>query len=351
MSSRQYLINTSTKHQVFLLRYAGGIYNKMLKFIEKSRKESVRLIKNANTDWSKARFERFNTQLEQLNVTIYQAMSKQVLGNMTDLAKYESGVAGNTIKKAIKLDVNLSAPTVPQLQAAAFTSIVDSVPGVDKKSKLTVGKALEQFGKTKTTEIVSVARVGFALAKSNKETAQDISDKVTSVTMRQAKALSRTITNHVASSARGEFYKQNSELFTGYQVVATLDDRTSFTCGALDGQVFDEGEFEYPPYHWNCRSTYIPVLDKKYDLGSEIGGQRPSKNEDGVELVDTKTTYNSWLKQQSPEFQNEVLGTKRAELFRAGMSVDKFVDHNYRPLSLDQLHSTDNEHLFKKAGL
>ncbi len=323
----------------------------MLKFIEKSRKESVRLVKSANTEWSKARFERFQQQLQQVNITIYQGMSKQLLGNMTDLAKYESGIAAKTLKKSLKLDVNLSTPTVAQLQAAAFTNVIDAVPGTDKKSKLTIGKALNEFGKSKSTEIVSIARVGFALGKSNNDIAQDISDKITSVTMRQAKTMSRTITNHVASSARGEFYKQNSDLFKGYQVVATLDDRTSFTCGALDGQVFDESEFEYPPYHWNCRSTYIPVLEQQYDVGSELGGQRPSKNEDGTELVDTKTTYNSWLKRQSSEFQNEVLGNKRAELFRAGMSVDKFVDHNYRPLSLAELNSKDNAYIFEKADL
>lgn len=642
MSSRQYLIDSAAKHQVFLLRYSGGVYNKMLKFVEQSRKETVKLVREANTDWSRDRLKRFNTELERVNKLIYTGMSKNIIGNMIDLAKYESLAAKNTFEKATKLAIIFNTPTLVQLQTAAFTSIIDSIPGVDKKSKLTVGKALEEFGENKTNEIVSLVRVGFALGKTTRELSQEISNTITSLVPRQAQVLARTITNHVASNSRGEFYKQNSELLTGYQVVATLDDRTSFTCfvpetevinlgtlenvsrakytgeiitittasgkkltgtpnhpiltpegflplgklnpskhvvytvspdiidtirnndvtmqanigtlfdtfnkpaisniirkrpsasdfygdgvrmndeiniacpysnllgyfisclykpivdllfssshirasfntaclitqsllswfimvntskvttsffedsveppftmshalenlgrsntcikhvnsslsisdttnaaltslsvyhntctlkqtcnsgsgsailpsegssgcsslvfedniisvtrefkschvyslgnslslyiaggivvkncGALDGTVFDEEEFEYPPYHWNCRSTYIAVLDKQYDLGSDIGGQRPSKNEDGVELVDTKTTYNSWLKAQSKEFQNEVLGDKRAELFRAGMSVDKFVDHNYRPLSLEGLRIKDVQH-------
>ncbi len=344
MSSRQYLINNAAKHQVFLLRYAGGVYKKMLKFIEQSRNESLKLIKAANTEWSKSRFDKFNRELEKVNNSIYYAMSKNVIGNMTELARYESRFTKNTITKATKINTKFNIPTVQQLQAAAFTSIIDSVPGVNKKSKLTVGKALEDFGENKTQEIVKLARVGFALGKTIQELSKDVGDNINSIIPRQAQTLARTITNHVASNARGEFYKQNSDLITGYQVVSTLDDRTSFTCGALDGQVFELDEFEYPPYHWNCRSTYIAVLDKQYDLGSEIGGQRPSKNEDGTELVDTTTTYNSWLKQQSSEFQNEVLGIKRAELFRKGMSVDKFVDHNYRPLSLAELQKKDSEH-------
>jgi hypothetical protein len=114
-------------------------------------------------------------------------------------------------------------------------------------------------------------------------------------------------------------------------------------CAALDGQVFDKDEFEYPPYHWNCRSTYIGVIDPKFGIFNP-GAARPSKGSDGAEEVAAGTTYNSWLRKQSDEFQNDVLGVKRAELFRSGESVQSFVDHNYQPYTLDELKAKDSQH-------
>ena len=57
--------------------------------------------------------------------------------------------------------------------------------------------------------------------------------------------------------------------------------------------------------------------------------------------VSAKTTYNSWLRTQSKEMQDEALGPERAKLFRGGMNVDKFTDDNGRTLTLDELRARE----------
>jgi len=49
-------------------------------------------------------------------------------------------------------------------------------------------------------------------------------------------------------------------------------------------------------------------------------------------------TYGQWFARQSAARQDEIVGAKRGELFRAGkLSFDKFTDDKGRWLSLDEL--------------
>ncbi len=54
--------------------------------------------------------------------------------------------------------------------------------------------------------------------------------------------------------------------------------------------------------------------------------------------VSNQVTYGGFLKRQSKEFQNDVLGPRRAELFRSGkLRIDQFTDDMGRTLTLDEL--------------
>ncbi len=360
MSSRQYLINASSKHQIFLQRLAGSTYKQMQTFIDKSLKETVNLLASSSTITSRKRFNIIIKDLTNLNAAIFSDMSRNAKKNMTALAKYEADFTKRLTEDATKTSAKkdsdvgfiLSTPTVAQLHAAAFTSILDKRPGTKGlEGGITVQEALDNFGYKKTGDILTTVRVGYALGKTTSDIAKDIQGVMTSIVQRQAVSLARTITNHVASTSRNTFYQENIDIVKQYQIVATLDDRTSLECGSLDGQIFDMDDFEQPPYHWGCRTTFVAVIEDKYDLKGSIGGDRPSKGDNGSESVSTQTNYGSWIKAQSASFQDEVLGPNRGALLRAGMSVDKFVDTNYRPITIDELRTKDNEYIFNKAGL
>ena len=352
MSSRQYLTDAAVRHQVFLLRYAGSTLKQLSGFIEDSKTQTMQLLKEAPTVLSKARYTKLLQELTDVNRAIYRDMGKGVKASMLELAKYEADFTQRLLNNATPTTFEPVVPTTTQLKAAAFTNVIDARPGYMAVNGITVGKALNEFGAKIGGDIVKAVRVGYALG----QTTNEIADAVVAVSNAvplQAQTLVRTITNHVASSARAEFYAANKEVLTNqYQIIATLDDRTCETCGALDGQVFDESDFEQPPYHWNCRCTYIAVVQPEFDVGSELTGNRPAQNADGTyERVSARTTYNSWIKAQPESFQREVLGDKRAALLRAGMPVQGFVDRNYRALSLEELRAKDTLHIFDKAGL
>ncbi len=76
----------------------------------------------------------------------------------------------------------------------------------------------------------------------------------------------------------------------------------------------------------NCRSMTIPVVKSWRELGFDMDEAPPSTRASMNGQVPEKMTYNEWLKGQSAEFQDDVLGKTKGQLFRDGMSVDKFVD-------------------------
>ena len=106
--------------------------------------------------------------------------------------------------------------------------------------------------------------------------------------------------------------------------MSVLDGRTTLGCAALDGKILGFDEPPFTPRHWNCRSLRVPVLNDEFQEGG-LEGERASIQGP----VSAKRTYSGWLKDQSAEFQDDVLGKTRGDLFRSGeFKLDQFVDLN-----------------------
>lgn len=82
-----------------------------------------------------------------------------------------------------------------------------------------------------------------------------------------------------------------------FEIVATLDSRTSEICQDMDGQHFKMSDWEVgvtaPPFHVNCRSTTVPYFDDEFDAV----GERAARGEDGKNyFVPGNMTYKEWKK-------------------------------------------------------
>lgn len=79
-----------------------------------------------------------------------------------------------------------------------------------------------------------------------------------------------------------------------FEIVATLDSRTSEICQEMDGQHFPMKDFQpgvtTPPFHVWCRSTTVPYFDDEWS-----GGERAARGEDGkTYYVPSDMTYPEW---------------------------------------------------------
>lgn len=82
-----------------------------------------------------------------------------------------------------------------------------------------------------------------------------------------------------------------------YEIVATLDNKTSEICRAIDGKVFEMKDFQAgstaPPFHNQCRSTTAPYFNDEFTI-DEL---RAARDEEGkYYTVPSSMKYPEWYK-------------------------------------------------------
>lgn len=94
-------------------------------------------------------------------------------------------------------------------------------------------------------------------------------------------------------SAKADMYTYQQCGCDMYELLATLDDRTSEICREMDGKVFPVAQasvgVNMPPFHPNCRTTTLPVIGM-----DDIDAVRLAKDENGKYIRVPKQTYRQW---------------------------------------------------------
>ena len=131
---------------------------------------------------------------------------------------------------------------------------------------------------------------------------------LTTPPVNQVRTLVRTSVNQVANTAALNVYRANSDITKKYRYTATLDNRTTAVCGALDGRVFEYEKGPKPPQHFNCRSTIVPEIDYENLPFDPPPTARKRATADGQMSADTD--YAKWLYMQPNKVQARILGGK-----------------------------------------
>ena len=338
MSATEYLIDASTRHQIMLQRLSGGAFNKLKPILEQLQKDVKARLRDNPTDFQMHRLTALSADIQALFDEANAEFGKQLNLELNDFTKYEIDFQYRMLGNAVTTELTL--PAIEQVVAATTKAKAILISGKEVK-KLTISGLVKTLG-TKPRIIENRIRAGIIEGKSVDQMVRDIKRIADQVNKRDARTIVRTAFNLAGSEARKAVVSANADIITGEKWISTLDGRTSDVCMGRDGKVYDVGAAPFPPAHMNCRSLRVPVVDPKYAIPG-VKGLRSSRNPDGsVEQVAGETTYNSWLKRQPSDFQDEVLGVERAKLFRGGMNVDKFTDDEGRTLTLEQLKTLDS---------
>lgn len=335
MSTNDNIVESLTRHQIMIQRYGSGVY----KDLEPILKDMLRSIRSRMldepTDFQLFRMQTLIDDIKQILRDGGAQINDELFDRMIEFAEYESEFTQRVIDPFVT--VNTILPPVDQLAAAVTNEQMNLVSG--KKTKTgTIRDLVDQFTTNKQNDVDRIIRSGFIEGKTSQQMVGEISQLVGKTARAQAATLVRTATNHAGSVARASFYRRNSDIIEYERWVSTLDDRTTFVCMSLDGDIFQVGEGPQTPRHFGCRSLRVPHIEPKYSILGTDKGQRASK----FGPVSAQLTYSGFLRQQSKEFQDDVLGPTRAKLFRSGeLTLDKFVDDMGRLLTLDELRQRE----------
>jgi hypothetical protein len=322
------IVDAITRHQVNINRFAEGQAKRALPVLKALAKDLRQRIMAGGTEFQLTRMARLETEIRQV---IGQRINEYQLAlDLEDFAGQELAYTTRVLSGYVSADLasGLSADMAANIVTKSKARLLS---GSLKKS-MSIPDLFAEFDEATAKQTMRIMQAGVVEGKTTEQIARQVGEGALTRTRAQATATTRTAINHIGTQARKEVYAANDDILEGERFLSTLDSHTTLTCAGYDRQEFAVGKGPMPPLHYNCRSIRIPVVKPEYR--KDTMGERASA--DGP--VSNQTTYGGWLKGQSKEFQADVLGARRAELFRSGkLSIDKFTDSGGRVLTLEQL--------------
>jgi SPP1 gp7 family putative phage head morphogenesis protein len=252
-------------------------------------------------------------------------------------------VSERTVETLHLIAPSVVKPTVETLASLSKNVLIDGAPSAAWWSKQAEDTAFK---------FAAAVRQGVVNGETNEQivariTARAAEPGFMQIARRNARALVHSSIMSAANDARMATYRKNGALLQGVRWLATLDGHTCPRCAALDGQSWDldghklkstKVEFKAPPIHWNDRCVLSPIAKSFRDIGLDIDEPDAGERASSEGPVHGATTFNDFLKRQSPAFIERVLGKERARLFIEGkITVRDLVSGTGRELTLEEL--------------
>jgi len=333
------------RHQTYISRYGAGSANRLLKVLVFGRIEQI-----LKKDWP------VNRKIRELKKEIERQKKKSnklLVKELKALYDVEYGflafIVNESLMKPRKkldtiIDEALKKPLIGQQGAgkgvtpleaynAAWQSLESSTAGYVRTEAIVSGALAEE-----TLIRPSVIEAAFA---------------------RYLTSSVRTAAFATASQIKEELYQANKDIVRGVMFSAVLDGRTSDFCKSVDSQIVPIDSGERPPFHINCRTLAIPVMEgetneeaqqvlqyraqvragKNYEIKASTREKKSTRKNISSGKVEVKTgskfpsgsNYQTFLKVQvnsagGRNFIKDTMGKKKGEAFiqavREGKSYD-----------------------------
>lgn len=278
-----------------------------------------------------SRWYRLSGDVEALLINEMRGAVAQVKSDLGELAPIETKFAENILLYATTLD---TVSRLPESILATFsTSPMNNFVVGGNVVETTTDELLNTLVDKNPRTVRNMIRSAALEGKTAAQISSDIRKIAVNASRRDIESVTITTFNHYSNQAHDAVYAQNADILDGVKLSATLDSKTTLTCMGYDGKVFPLREGPRPPFHYRCRTYAVPMVSEAFRLNNIEGATRAS--EGGP--VSAQLTYQGFLKRQSKERQIEILGPKRAKLFRQGMPVDRFTDSDGVVISIRDL--------------
>jgi SPP1 gp7 family putative phage head morphogenesis protein len=338
------------RRQLFNQRYANGLSKDTIDQLKRIYSQVNERLLLETTDVQLLRLSNMQDDIRAILNNEMVDFNSDLISNLNDFI--EDDLRFNYAVISGDTDVILSMPILEQVQRNALASEMGVGVGA---STLNVNEAIIAFSSRKSKDVLQVISDGILTGETNASMANKIQKLSDSQHKNQAVTLVRTAVAKVSGVAIEDVAKQNSEIMKGMEWVATLDSNTTLICAGRDGNIYPIGKTPSYPAHWGERSRLIPRISDEFNIDrSRV--KRPQIGSDGRGTTSSNTKFDSFLKRQDAEYQDEYFskfpdGKEKAALFRrGGLEIQQFRDelgHNY---TLEELRALEPL-AFKKANL
>lgn len=347
MTINEEILDSTIRHMVWTERYKTSQVKKIVALLNRADDDLVeqiaaRMVKieargydlgPATTERLESLLKSIREQRAEIAKTIYETSRDELFEFAAYEADFQSRIITGSVAQA-GVTIEMVAPSASQLKSA-----------VTKKPFQ--GRLLRDwyrdFGASSAKRVSDAVNIGIVEGQTTDQIVRRIKgtrarqyrDGILEIDRRHVEAITRTAINHVSSRAKDDLYAENSDIIKGVKWNSVIDSRTSPICRSRDNKIYPVNSGPRPPAHFNCRSQVVPFLG-----ASNIPGLRAS----ATGQIPDDLSYGDWLRKQSVEIQNDVLGVKKAQLFRKGnLPIERFSDNTGREYTLSELKRRDSE--------
>lgn len=368
-----------TTFSASLVRYEGSVQREILGFLHLLGTELETMIRDADLDGvsrKSFKFKRMEALLQEVKGTIAastKAISKTMDGHLLDLSSTSSNFALKAVNDVIGANVLTTALTPRDLKVLVSNTLIEGAPSKEWWSKqdtklqdaftrqMRMGVALGETNDQLVRRIRGAKTGSRVVTIDGKEKRVPVySNGIMDVSTREAEALVRTSVQAISNETLEQTYRENPDTIKGIQALVTLDGRTTLTCISRSGGAWDletgdplpESTVDipypgHPPWHWQCRTTIIPITYSWEELierannpkGVKLKKTVPKTTQSSMDgQVSGNLTYEQWLKTKDEAFQQEVLGKTKWDMWQRGdLTVAQMVDQTGRPLRIEEI--------------
>lgn len=325
------VLDQELRHAVEVLRLREGIVGRILAVLDRADADAIgRLVVRLQRIEERGfdlgpettrRLERVIVDIQNTRARVVASAGENLTSELEEFLGYELEFQTGVVEGAVtRVGLDVTSPTISRARAAAFSKPFET---------RLLRDWVRDLGANDKRRLRSAIQNGFIEGLTTPQIARSVQNEI-DVTRRHATTITRSALSHTANAARSEVGRANADLVKGVQYIATLDSRTTLRCASLDKRVFPVDSGPRPPQHHQCRSVTTFVLKGV----SGTVGTRASFN--GQVAADIN--YSQFLRNQSREFIEEVLGKTRADLFiRGRLDIDRFTDRSGRTFTLAEL--------------
>lgn len=372
-------------YSVQLDRYSHGINRETIKIFKMLEKELIIKLNEVDlTRYQQQRLQRLLNETKSIIGEAYSAIAVISASQLSLLPAVEIAAVVGAINLGIgdaSFAVDSLTPTEPRRSksgrvfAAANATLTPEYMKAIVSDILISGASVKEWWKRQesaaTKKFSDSVRMGLVQGETTNDIvrrirgtrARQYKDGIMAISQRNAETLILSAAAEVSDKTRNEVLQQNKDIIKYKQWISVLDKRTSEICRARSGLLWtmENKPIKHkkpflggPPAHMRCRSFVNVVIKDFEDEGlqnvfeSEL--RKMDFSEDQIKAarmnaqasmdgqVPAGLNYSDWLKTKPIDFQKDVLGDKKWQLWDSGkIEMRDLIDNRGRPLNYEQL--------------
>lgn len=346
--------------QLRVARVEAGVRAAVLRLLQATEADILDALKRLDPSepgalvWRKRRLEHLLTTIRPVIQDGYGTIADDTGKALLDIASAE--VEGTALAMNQTIGVNLIQPRVAEVTLRALVNDTLLPTASTPQDLSATGREWwRRHAASLEARVFDTMNVGIVQSESLQQLvtrvrgtrAKGYTDGVMDIARRDAQRLVRTHTSMTLNQARNSTYSANQDIIKGLKTVATMDGRTSLICIARDGSLHTADAahtpiaptvlpfLSGPPWHFNCRSTTVPILKSFREIAGEAGaaldvklqaiGPGTRASMDGQ--VPADTTFQAFLERKGEAFQKQLLGEGRWQMWTEGkLSLPQLLD-------------------------